>query len=418
MARSRQVHNKSWRLPAAGRRLLWVSAVLLVSPAGGQAAEERNSDISATAGAPARAVAAPAANLDQRNVTLNDLSRRWQEVAKAIAAREYPKAIALIDAIRPVEIETFGANSPQAINNWRTLAKMQEANQDYTAARAAGEQVRTISAALYGDGAWQTADSRRDLADLEMRSHWTAEQRGQWGQIVLLGQKLAKMHGQKQDAEAIALAEATLKSCEQLLGTEHPLYADTLFAVAEEYARLKDWTKARALHARAMALRLRVLGDHPATAAAMATVAACDQLSGNAEEALRMDERALALRQKVLPPADPVLLSQLRAMGTVYINLGQTARARELVRQSLELRSKSAGENSVSYAQGLYDLAGLSIALGDYKSAEKQYRQALEVYRAAGSAWMPNTRAGSLIMHPHVPSSDKIIARFNYCWNR
>ncbi len=82
--------------------------------------------------------------------------------------------------------------------------------------------------------------------------------------------------------------------------------------------------------------------------------------------------------------SEPVIRATVqRAIGTIYRNLAEYARARSFLFASLERHQRELGSDHVEVADDLFELAELSRASGDTAREDSLYLRALEIHRRA-----------------------------------
>jgi CHAT domain-containing protein/Tfp pilus assembly protein PilF len=100
---------------------------------------------------------------------------------------------------------------------------------------------------------------------------------------------------------------------------------------------------------------------------------------GKYQEAIRLLERVLSIRRKVLGEQHLDVAVSLNDLATLYYNQGLYKEAEPIFQQALELRKHLLGEEHLDVAASLDSLATLYGAQGRYGEAEPLYSQALEL---------------------------------------
>jgi eukaryotic-like serine/threonine-protein kinase len=233
-------------------------------------------------------------------------------------------------------------------------------------------------------------------------------------------------------AEALASATGTLREVEQV---DHaPLSAQALYLVAQlkdatgDYAgaealtrqalplaaRSKDarlvartwtllvrevgWKQARYPEALGMMLALEAaveFADDDATRAeALATEGIVYQGMGRYDEARRLNEHALTLRQKELGADHALVAASHNNLGSVLMSLGQLEPARAEFERALQLRRKTQGPAHPLVALSYNNLGAVLEQLGRYDEARDMHEHALAIRKKALG-----------VEHPDVASS-------------
>ena len=76
----------------------------------------------------------------------------------------------------------------------------------------------------------------------------------------------------------------------------------------------------------------------------------------------------------------------MATMGRVYLGLGLAKSAKPIIQRSLAIRQRVLGTADLETADGLVLMADAEEAVGDYKSSERYYQQALDIRRRTPSA--------------------------------
>lgn len=151
-----------------------------------------------------------------------------------------------------------------------------------------------------------------------------------------------------------------------------------------------------AIHARDMAYQH--LGEnHLVTAEALNNLASlCDAL-GDYRAALTILEKAIEIYRATESEAHPDFIITLGNLGALYSRVGDYARSIAITEQVLQIKLHNPdGENQLSVAQTLNDLASLHVSVAElqgiahYSLARTLYWHALEIYRTLGAESTPD----------------------------
>lgn len=130
-----------------------------------------------------------------------------------------------------------------------------------------------------------------------------------------------------------------------------------------------------------VALRNANANDRPLVEARkLANEALQLELQGKSDEALRLAEKVLALREKVLGAEHPDVGAALNFLAGVYFDKGEFKRAEPLYWRALAIREKAFGKEHLDVAESVNDLAVTYLNLGEYDRAQPLYQQALDTY--------------------------------------
>ena len=100
---------------------------------------------------------------------------------------------------------------------------------------------------------------------------------------------------------------------------------------------------------------------------------------GKYDAALPAANKALALRESVLGPDDPLVADVLHLLGELYDNKGDYAATERMNRRALTIRERALGPDDPQVARSLFNLGWVSLMRQDYAAAESMYRRALTI---------------------------------------
>jgi tetratricopeptide (TPR) repeat protein/transcriptional regulator with XRE-family HTH domain len=141
-----------------------------------------------------------------------------------------------------------------------------------------------------------------------------------------------------------------------------------------------DLRAARPWDERALAIRERVLGpDHPDTAVCLNNLAYVLWAQGDVAAARSLDERALAIRERELGPDHADTAESLNNLGGRLYVQGELAAARPLLERALAVRERVLGPDHPETAACLNNLAALLRDLGEPAAATSLLERALAI---------------------------------------
>jgi tetratricopeptide (TPR) repeat protein len=108
--------------------------------------------------------------------------------------------------------------------------------------------------------------------------------------------------------------------------------------------------------------------------------AALRRARGEHDEAIRLHEQALALREHILGPEHPDVATTLSNLGLVVGDTGDYAKAQELHERALAIRERALGPDHPNVASSLDNVGGMARALGEYETARALHERALGVW--------------------------------------
>jgi len=169
----------------------------------------------------------------------------------------------------------------------------------------------------------------------------------------------------------------------------HGIDFDEFFATAiNNIARIHEkrgrYDEARQLDQRALAIRERVLGtDHPHVALSLSMLANGEARRGNFAEAQALHERALGIREQALGPHHDEVAESLNDFAAVLVKQGRYADARPLFERALAIGERTLGPRHSVVADSLHGLAHVDMKEGRRADAETLFKRALKIRELA-----------------------------------
>ncbi len=180
----------------------------------------------------------------------------------------------------------------------------------------------------------------------------------------------------RRHARALALRE-------RMLGAEHPHTMLSLTNLGRALVGLGRYEEGRQALERAMVVRARVLGpEHPANAFSLIHLGGALLALGRHEEARDAHERALAMREKAIGPDDPAIHGLLTGLGNTLSALGRYEEAHRVLERALALREQ-AGSDDQQLALVLNALGRSLRELGRHEEAQRRHERALTLQEEA-----------------------------------
>jgi tetratricopeptide (TPR) repeat protein/transcriptional regulator with XRE-family HTH domain len=210
-----------------------------------------------------------------------------------------------------------------------------------------------------------------------------------WDMISLEAARLINQAGiysyeRGQYKEAEPLLQRAVANREQLLGSNHPDVARTLYYLAELYGTQGKYQEAEALHQRVLMIREQVFGkEHQEVAQSLMNLAWLYYAQAKYDEAEPLMQRVLDMRKKVLGPTHPDVAHSLSHLATLYTSQGKYEQAEPLLLLALDIQGQEPGPTHLDMALSLNNLASLYEDQGKYEQAEPLYRRALMIREQA-----------------------------------
>ena len=166
----------------------------------------------------------------------------------------------------------------------------------------------------------------------------------------------------------------------KVFGPEHPNVATSLNNLAALYKSLEEYTKAKPLHKRALAIREKVFGpEHPDVANSLNSLAELYLSLEEYQEAKPLVERLLAIREKALGPGHLDVATSLNDLSEIHSHFGEYTKAKPLIQRALAIREEDLGSENLDVATCLSNLANVYKSIKDYTKAKPLYERALAI---------------------------------------
>lgn len=182
---------------------------------------------------------------------------------------------------------------------------------------------------------------------------------------------------------AAGLLRRSLDERRRLFGEKHEAYADSLYRWSRLLYNKGNLKGAEQAQTRALAIFRDRLGNHPQTAAALASLSLTRWALGDASNAIDLRRQALQIHRKTRGNLHADVSDDLRALGGLLTDRSQYADAAPLFAESLQIDGKLYGPRSVRYAQGLNAQAMMLQKQGKIEDAAFAFREAADIYRQA-----------------------------------
>jgi CHAT domain-containing protein/tetratricopeptide (TPR) repeat protein len=167
-------------------------------------------------------------------------------------------------------------------------------------------------------------------------------------------------------------------------GTNHPNYVIALNELLRVYAAQGKYADAEVAAQRGLAVRQKVLNPaDPKIAESEVNLASIYKLEGKYALAEDLFQRALAFEQKALGEDHPSVALALNDLAALYEAENKLGEAEELYLRSLKIREKQVGPDSPVLAESLGNIAVVYLAEGRYAQSEQSFKRALAIQQKA-----------------------------------
>jgi tetratricopeptide (TPR) repeat protein len=190
---------------------------------------------------------------------------------------------------------------------------------------------------------------------------------------------LYEAQGKYEQAEP--LYQRALVIREQQLGAEHPNTADTLNHLATLYQAQKKYEQAEFLHKKAFVILQQTLGiEHPNTVDTLDHLALLSIDQGKYEQAESLFQEAFTTQQKQAPEIGYSYVARsLSRLASLYEEVRRYEQAVRLYERILAIREQWLVAEHLETTETLERLARLYSVLGKYEQAEQLYQRSLAI---------------------------------------
>ena len=266
----------------------------------------------------------------------------------------------------------------------------------YDRARPVLEEALALRVARLGSGHLDVAQSAAALASLlyEQGEYRRAEELTRQGLAVrrerlgaedtLVAASLtdlaAILSAQGREEEAESLYRAGLEIDRMHSATER--VGTDLHNLSVTLSRRGEYQEALALEEEALALRRRLHGDeHTEVAVSLVNLAGILGAIGEYERAEALLREALAMRRKLLGSGHPHVAVTLNNLGLLLRGRGRLEEAERSLREGLAIRRAALGDDHRDVAASLNNVGVLLYAKGDFAAAADHFERALAIWR-------------------------------------
>ena len=227
----------------------------------------------------------------------------------------------------------------------------------------------------------ETAFSALTFRGVLPRKELTAQEESLLQQARQADAEMALNYQRHQYAEAFKFCEKVLEIRRQVLGEEHPEYAQSLNNQALLYYSTGNYARAVPPLQEAIKIQKKLLGkQHPQYAFNVNSLAVLYRSMGRFEEAEPLFREARSIQLHVRGKEHPEYAIASSNLAGIYKSLGEYSRADPLYREAKRIQEKTLGNEHGDYARTLNSLGGLCQTVGDYASATSLYLEAKSIY--------------------------------------
>ncbi|HEY6332633.1 MAG TPA: CHAT domain-containing tetratricopeptide repeat protein [Blastocatellia bacterium] len=185
--------------------------------------------------------------------------------------------------------------------------------------------------------------------------------------------------------ESLPAGRYQIRIAELRSATERDISLDQarrLHAQAKAESLAGNYDEAAHIEQKALAIRQRILGsDDLVVASSLFGLGLYNRNAGHIPEAEESYLEALAIREKALGPDHPAVSLVLNNLAYLYYyNLHDYERAQSMYERSLAIKEKALGPEHPLVAMTLNNMGLLQWKKGDYRRAETYYQRAVEIF--------------------------------------
>jgi tetratricopeptide (TPR) repeat protein len=182
--------------------------------------------------------------------------------------------------------------------------------------------------------------------------------------------------------KAEAMHRRALELYRNLFGNEHIKVADSLHALAQALKSQRKLSECESLHRQALEMRMKLLGrDHPRVAESIDDLGHTLHMQGRSREAEPLLRKALEMRKKLLGTEHPETAWSLYNLAVLLRIDRRFEESEALHREALAARKRIFGNEHPDVAISISGLANLLRDQGKLKEAESLYREGLAIRR-------------------------------------
>jgi serine/threonine-protein kinase len=295
--------------------------------------------------------------------------------------------------------EEFGDQSAQVADSLFRLAKLKDAEQKFAEAEPYYRQALAIRRRVLGPENPDTVNAIGQLAFLlntrgnlneaeTLQRESLALHRKLYGEShILVAEDLAALGILKFNGgdykEAVTLDRQAADIYRAALGPESPQLANAIIELGNSLERAGRLTEAEADIRQGLAMNEKLLGpNHPETASARHNLVNVLHDQGKNAEAEKIMS-GLVIWQRGQDAQSPALAFNLAGLGGLKRARGDFAGADRDYQEALGIFRKAFGERHSTYGRALTSLSANRISLGDVKQSEAQLREAVAIIRNA-----------------------------------
>jgi len=185
-------------------------------------------------------------------------------------------------------------------------------------------------------------------------------------------------------AQAFKIAEVALKKAHIKTGPESPDYATSLYlqglAIRIGSGNSETQAQAKVYTERALRIRERILPPyHPDLSRSLADIGSALRYEGDYEGAIKAYQRALEINRKIYNANNPYISGCLSGLANTYLDHEKQELALECYAECLQIEESYYDSNSEELCISLRFLGNINTTLGNIEIAETYYKRELKI---------------------------------------
>jgi len=273
------------------------------------------------------------------------------------ASGQYEKAESFFKSTVEATEQTLGASHPDTASQLNHLAGLYDRKDEYDKS----EPIYLRALKIFE----QSPTSKQNLAYTSGQLGWLHLQKGEYD-------------------KAEPFFQRAVEISQQALGSDSPIYAIHLNALAFLSYRVKDYVRAESLYLRSLAITEKSVGaDRVDSVTALQGLGNVFSAREEFEKAESFYRRALVLREKTLGPTHPDVTITLDSLASLFVAQREYGKAEPLFQRALEIRQDRFGLENIQIVPSLNNLASVYRSIGVYPKARQLYERALSINEKA-----------------------------------
>jgi CHAT domain-containing protein/tetratricopeptide (TPR) repeat protein len=270
-----------------------------------------------------------------------------------------------------------GDDARKAADLEKRIAELEGAGREADAVRAA-EDLLVLRTRVQGADHWQAVTQKWELVTMKKVAALPAEKRRGWQEAAKGDEEAGRLEEGGEYAKALPLARERLKWCQEVLGEDHPLTAQSYNNVALNLFQQGKYAELGPLNQKALGIRRKVMTEaHPDTAESYNNIAHYLLALGKSAEAGAAHQKALDIRREVLGEGDPRTANSYDGVAQALSAEGKYAEADPLFQKALDIRREALGDQDLDTALSYNNVAFNLDLQGKYAEAAPLLEKAL-----------------------------------------